>query len=72
MCLDGPEAAALVIGAVCPDGWSHRALWVPVLVPVKHLASHGGLLHHVLVCWTLTQPPRVGVHHVCAPEAEEV
>lgn len=72
MCLDGPEAAALIIGAVCPNGWSHRCLWVAMLKPVKDLASHGGLLHHVLVCGALTQCPRVWVHHGCAPEAEEI
>ena len=40
--------------------------------PVQHLASRGGLLDNVLVCWSLTRPPIVGIYHLHAPDANEV
>ena len=74
VCLDSPKAAALIICAVSPDGRPHRALRLAVamLSPVKHLASCGRLLDHVLMCWPRAQPPRVGVNHVRPPNAEEI
>lgn len=41
-------------------------------LPVKHLAPSGGFLHHVLMCTSPAHSPGLRVHHMGAPNAEEV
>ncbi len=41
-------------------------------LPEEHLLPRGGFLHHVLMCTSQAQPPGLRVHHMAAPNVEEI